>query len=53
MFQIRHHITVYDYHKKDDYDRLLLRRRRIEEYKENSERIREKQIVREQEEKSK
>uniref|UniRef100_A0A914XEM4 Eukaryotic translation initiation factor 3 subunit A n=1 Tax=Plectus sambesii TaxID=2011161 RepID=A0A914XEM4_9BILA len=37
--KLKHNVTVYGYHRKDDYERILSRRKKIEQYKELSERV--------------
>lgn len=38
------HIDVYNYHKERDYEHILMRRKKIENYKENSENLKQEKI---------
>ncbi|KAI1725281.1 PCI domain-containing protein [Ditylenchus destructor] len=42
--KLQQHIEVYEYHKETDYERILMRRKKIESYKENSENVRQEKI---------
>uniref|UniRef100_A0A915D3Y5 PCI domain-containing protein n=1 Tax=Ditylenchus dipsaci TaxID=166011 RepID=A0A915D3Y5_9BILA len=42
--KLKGHIEVYEYHKDNDYERILMRRKKIENYKENTESLKQEKI---------
>jgi len=43
--KLKKHITTYNNHKDNDYEHILMRRKKIESYKENTENLRQEKIM--------
>ncbi|KAH7710345.1 eukaryotic translation initiation factor 3 subunit 10 [Aphelenchoides avenae] len=42
--KLKRHITIYGHHKQEDYERMLMRRKKIENYKETNENLKKEKL---------